>query len=161
MGQYRAVVTKDIRGYLEKKDMPLAISRTATDLEWVLWAKLFFENRIPSEIIDGATLGKFVQWNYKLGMLDVKEMKLLSDFVQFRNAMVHTRVLLDNLKMSQERMEIAKGLITRVCDYIGNVQVKTDGYNSEVENSFSQHSVLEEKKTVRLFEKLKSYKENF
>lgn len=59
----RGLITKRIKEYLESNDILLAVIRASTDLEFLLFDKLFFEKGINPKLIENWTLGRFIDWN--------------------------------------------------------------------------------------------------
>lgn len=132
MGMCRRLVTVDQRRYLIDGEILLAILRTAIDLEWVLWAKLFFEKKINPELIDSWTLGKYINWNAKLKLVSKEQENILREFNTLRNKIVHKRIFIDMKLKNTEELEEIKKQVMLVCDFIDSFEITSD-WDSEKE----------------------------
>lgn len=131
-------MTKWSKEYLESGDIVMALLRTATDLEALLFEKLLFERQIKAELIENWTLGRFVIWNLKHCLVDEKWSQTLKEFNKLRNRFVHHRVFVERLKNNNEQLEKAKKLINSTIDFIEQTEVKyhTD---SELEKQYGDY----------------------
>lgn len=114
----RQLTTTESRKYIQSGDYMSAFARTSADLEMILFEKLFLEKGIKPELMERWSLSMFIQWNIKLGFIEQKWGRLLTDFRKLRNKVIHGRVFLIRLMQNQEEIEKVKNLLLAVCDFI-------------------------------------------
>ena len=130
MGSTRLIVD-DIRGYLKDKNILLAVIRTACDLEQLLFWKLFYEKDLHPELIDSWTLGRYIDWNLKLGLIDEKYSKLLREFNELRNEVAHHRAYIDNAIKNPQEIEKISKIVEEVVGFIESTSVEKDSQEKE------------------------------
>ena len=151
----RWILTKNIRKNLKKRDLLKVIIELATDLEFQLHAKLFFEKKIPWQIMDGWTLGTFIENSRKLELIDSNSLRLLKVFVELRNKAIHNRFVILNAQKDSKKAEQIKKLILSVCDFLDSIPAEYK-FNWELEKEYIIFNDELSKKIDVLFkEKLK------
>lgn len=114
----RGILSTWSREALEKDDIFSAILKISADLESLFFHKLFFEKDIAGELLERWTLGKYITWNLKLGLIDSSWADRLKEFNEIRNDVVHERGFIERLKLNPEATKRIKVLLYSMCDFI-------------------------------------------
>lgn len=132
----RGYITTVAKSYLESGDLLAALLKVSADLEALLFDKLFFEKRIKAELIKGWTLGRYIEWVVKHGLIDAKYVSFLREFNKLRNAAVHDRTYWN--RNLPEKAEEIKDMIKRGIELIEDVKV-TYKSDHQLEMEFTDH----------------------
>ena len=119
----RWLSTSKAKEYLKSGDLLATILCISADIEFLFFDKLFFEKNINPELMDRWTLGNFIRWNIKSGLIDKKYNKMLKNFRDLRNNCVHRRYYLDNLKENKQQLTDIQDLLKRVMNFIDSTKV--------------------------------------
>lgn len=130
------LVTNEIKTYIDSGDILSAIIRAATDVEFMLFCKLYFEKRINIELIETWTLGKYIKWCLSLELIDKKWEAVLNKFKNLRNRIVHDRTFFDRLRKSSDTKK-AEELINQVCEFINATEIDK-GDEQELERAYGE-----------------------
>lgn len=143
-------LTTEARKYLNSEDITIAVLITAADLERVLFLKLVLEKKINPELVDKFMLGRYIEWNTKLGLIDKSHENLLRDFSYIRNRIVHDRFFTKKVASESKVLEYAKKVILDTCDFIDSTKIKTD---MESEGVYSKYLLKKTEEEKRFMEK--------
>ncbi|MCK4647772.1 hypothetical protein KAT24_02485 [Candidatus Pacearchaeota archaeon] len=132
----RGFLTNVTREYLENQNFLMAMIKCATDLEQLLFEKLFFERKIKQKLMSGWTLRKYIDWTIGLELVDKKYESLLREFNWIRNKIIHNRMFIDTIIKDRRSKELIRDIILSVCKFLDNMRVIHD-YSQELENNYS------------------------
>ena len=143
------LLTKKIRYDVEGAELLRALLQTSADLELLFFSKLLFEKGIKKGLMNNWTLGRYIEWVSELELIDKKYVKLLKDFNNTRNMIVHGRYIIHNIEQNPKKVKYLKNMIIAVCDFIDSVSV------------FHEYDKTMEKEYVKFSEKMRKKYENF
>lgn len=132
--QYKELAYSD-----KPEDVTSAFLRAAGDIEHLLFEKLYWEKQIPFELTENWTLGRLIQWNYRLGLIDSKSNNFLQDFCSLRNLMFHERLMFERAKFDKEFFECFRNATLQAIQFIEQTKA-TYKTNDEIERGYSSYS---------------------
>jgi len=148
----RGLLSTFVREDIKKGEYLRALLEASADLEHLFFMKLLFEKCIKSNLMEGWTLGKYIDWVSKMGLLDKKYEQLLKDFNKIRNYVVHERYVMKNINSDLAKLSFLANLIISVCDFIDSYEVQYT-YNREIENEYSNFMEKMTKRYENIFSK--------
>ena len=131
----RKLLIEKTRSYVKKNELFRALILASADLEQLFFTKLLFEKGIKHELMSNWTLGKYIEWVSKLGLIDKKYVNLLKDFNKTRNMIVHSRNIMNSIEQYPLKMDYLKNMILAVCDFIDNTPVSYET-DQDMENEY-------------------------
>lgn len=140
---------------LVKSDKPddilFVFLRVCGDVEGFLFEKLFWEKEIEMELIENWTLGRLIEWNYKLDLINEESNKFLQDFCFLRNQMFHERLMFVRAKESNELLECIKNATIKAIDFLER-NMATYKNNMKLERKYSDYAMDQ----VKIMDRIKS-----
>jgi len=118
----RAILPITTVEYLKSGDVVAALLSAATDLEQLLFEKLFFEKEIKAELIENWTLGRLIEWNLKLGLVDSKYSDFLHRFKKLRNRFVHTRFYIEKIRKDKQQAMMVRKIVEECILFVSEVK---------------------------------------
>jgi hypothetical protein len=149
----RSILTTRSRELLKQGDVRAAIIATATNLEELLFTKLYFEKGIEPELMERWTLGTYVTWNISLKLVDQKWETLLQKFNRLRNFVAHERFFLERCLKDSKKSERIKHLVASVCDFVDQAVIRYVS-SQETEAKYWEQMKRFQKKEQKFFEEL-------
>ena len=122
--------TQLVKDYLESKNYLMAILRVSIDVENMLFLKLFYERGLSIDIIKKWSLGKYVDWNIRLELVNKEWFKGLRDFTHLRNRIFHDRNFYETSLKSRTSIWSIQQVVLEMCKFLDASNV-TQIYNYE------------------------------
>ncbi len=133
------LLTEDTREAIQTGELLKALLQTSADLELLFFSKLLFEKGIKKNLMKNWTLGRYFEWVSKLGLIDKKYNKLLKDFNETRNMIVHGRYIIHSIEKYPRKIQYLKNLLLAVCNFIDATPV-TYTYDQGMEEEYARFS---------------------
>lgn len=135
----RRLLTEKTRDYIERNELFRALMKASADLELLFFSKLLFEKGIKHDLMNNWTLGRFIEWVSKLGLINKKDAKLLTDFNSTRNMIVHSRNIMESIEQYPEKVTYLKNMILAVCDFIDVTPISYE-HNQAMEDEYGKNA---------------------
>ncbi len=126
MGMTRFLKPKLMEVYLKKGDIVTAIISASTDLQEILFYKLFFENKTDIKKDDKRTLGQYLHLVERHKLFSDETLVLLNDFKETRDKINHERGYIELLYRDQHEQRRVRKLLKHIKHFIRQARVKTD-----------------------------------
>ena len=112
--------------YVKKGDIVTAVIRASTDVETILFSKLFFEKKMDINKSDKTTLGKYIKLAEKQGIFSEDILSLLKEFRDVRNRISHERGYIELMYRDANELRKVKKLLKQIRHFIRQTRIKTD-----------------------------------
>ena len=139
------LLTIKTREDVKRGDLLKALLQTSADLELLFFSKLLFEKGIKKDLMNNWTLGRYIEWVSKLELINKKYVKLLKDFNETRNIIVHGRYIIHSIEEYPTKIEYLKNMVISVCDFIDSTPV-SHKYDQKMEKDYAKFSEKMRKK---------------
>ncbi len=129
----RGILTTNARTFLREQNIPMALLTTATDLEHLLFLKLVYEGRIKEEKICHCTLKQLLRKCFDLELIPENWKKVLYNFAELRNILVHKRGMLDRVTQDYESIQKLKQIVLQVLYFVDVIKIEYSDNSLEAE----------------------------
>ena len=126
MGLTRGLRPYSWSEYEKKGDMVTAMTMAFTDLELILFSKLFFEKKMDINENDKTTLGKYIKLVEVQGVFSEDMLSLLKEFRDVRNKVSHERGYIELMYRDANESRRVKKLLKHIRHFIRQARIKTD-----------------------------------
>ncbi|MFA4855362.1 MAG: hypothetical protein WC634_02110 [archaeon] len=126
MGMTRGFLPSPMDVYVKKGDIVTAVIRASTDVETILFSKLFFEKKMDINKSDKTTLGKYIKLAEKQGIFSEDILSLLKEFRDVRNRISHERGYIELMYRDANELRKVKKLLKQIRHFIRQTRIKTD-----------------------------------
>lgn len=130
-----------------------AIIKASTNLEHLLFLKLFLEGNIPWKEMEKWGLGKLIKKSLELELVDKKYKTLLEDFNELRIIIVHLRTSIAKIKKDGTKKNFIMGLVRDICEFIKATSIKYHDPDYKIEKEKGKMYKSLDKRFERLFKK--------
>lgn len=148
-----SLLTDHIMNDLFEEKYIEAIIKASTDLEHLLFLKLFLEGNIPWKRMEKWGLGKLIKKSLELGLVDKKYKTLLEDFNELRIIIVHLRTSIAKIKKDDTKKNFIMGIVRDICEFIKATSIKYHDSDYKIEKEKEKMYKLLDKRFERLFKK--------